>query len=157
VWVFFSSSFLFTSLPQNFFTHTCFTDRTVSQDYCVGQPSAVVVGDVVYLYYSNIRAGDPGVNMGYVRVHVVTSALRFKQDIVPLFVRSAGLRWGLGKRAYATRIALYFPLADPQIFLSASGNGIDFGPVSSAPLYEQVHSRTLCDSILTCDSIVLAD
>ena len=59
----------------------------MQQDYCVGQPSAVVVGSLVYLYYSYIRAGQPGPNPGVVLLAVSADGFSFSPaaNAAPLY------------------------------------------------------------------------
>jgi hypothetical protein len=45
--------------------------------YCLGQPSAVVVGDQVYLYYSNAYPGDPGPGPGKIFLSTSADGIQF--------------------------------------------------------------------------------
>ena len=45
--------------------------------YCVGQPSAVVVNDTVYLFYSSIYGVEPGPNPGFVLLATSIDGINF--------------------------------------------------------------------------------
>jgi len=97
--------------------------------YCIGQPSAVVYNDMVYLFFSFVNASNlPGPNPGYIYLAVSPDGVNFKwaNNANPVFLqRDVDVKY---ERSSNMFFLVQGDVGDTHITWSVSPNGINWMP-----------------------------
>jgi len=94
--------------------------------YCVGQPSALVVNNTVYVYYTNQKGGEPGPNPGYIYLATSTDGLNFK--LLPNIIysqRDVDVKYNLQSKQF---LMIQSDVGSTVVTWSTSSDGINFLP-----------------------------
>jgi len=102
---------------------------TNTDTYCVGQPSAVVYNDLVYLFYTNVNATNlPGPNPGYIYLSISKDGINFQDanNNHPVFLqRDVDVKY---ERSSDLFFMVQGDVGDFHISWSTSPDGINWLP-----------------------------